>query len=212
MKKLLYLITILPGFLCAAGPIFQHDEPPIQREFQEVYSELKDLQNSISSTSASIVTTIPAGSKVIFFQASCPSGWTQDTSNNGYVLRGVSGTGGGTAGTTDPNATVTLAHTHTVNAHTHTISHRHVSPMRVDTGAGGTIGTPSSSADWPEGFASISTNVRGVGTGGSVGGTFDFYKTKDSDTANSGSTSPGTDSQLSNLTYKTMNVIVCTKN
>lgn len=40
----------------------------------------------------------PAGTKMIFFQASAPTGWTQDTAVNDRVLKVVSGTGGGTGG------------------------------------------------------------------------------------------------------------------
>jgi len=43
-------------------------------------------------------TLIPAGTKMAFFQASVPTGWTQDTSVNDKVLRVVSGTGGGSGG------------------------------------------------------------------------------------------------------------------
>jgi len=43
-------------------------------------------------------TLIPAGTKMAFFQASVPTGWTQDTSVNDRVLRVVSGTGGGSGG------------------------------------------------------------------------------------------------------------------
>jgi len=41
----------------------------------------------------------PSGTKMVFFQASAPTGWTQDTANNDAMLRVVSGTGGGTGGT-----------------------------------------------------------------------------------------------------------------
>lgn len=41
---------------------------------------------------------IPTGTKLVFFQATCPAGWTQDVANNNKALRIVSGTGGGTAG------------------------------------------------------------------------------------------------------------------
>ena len=39
---------------------------------------------------------LPSGTKIAFFQASAPAGWTQDTTNNDAVLRVVSGSGGGT--------------------------------------------------------------------------------------------------------------------
>ena len=43
---------------------------------------------------------IPQSSVSIFFQASAPTGWTKSTANNDKALRVVSGTGGGTGGTT----------------------------------------------------------------------------------------------------------------
>lgn len=43
-------------------------------------------------------TIIPVGTKMAFFQASVPTGWTQDTSQNDKVLRVVSGSGGGSGG------------------------------------------------------------------------------------------------------------------
>lgn len=43
---------------------------------------------------------VPQSSVSIFFQASAPTGWTKSTSNNDKALRVVSGTGGGTGGTT----------------------------------------------------------------------------------------------------------------
>lgn len=41
----------------------------------------------------------PTGTKMAFFQAGAPIGWTQDTSNNDALLRVVSGAGSGTGGT-----------------------------------------------------------------------------------------------------------------
>ncbi len=41
---------------------------------------------------------IPQGTKMLFMQASAPTGWTQDTSLNDRVLRLVSGSGGVTGG------------------------------------------------------------------------------------------------------------------
>ena len=40
---------------------------------------------------------MPSGTIVAFFQASAPTGWTQNTTHNDKMLRVVSGTGGGTA-------------------------------------------------------------------------------------------------------------------
>jgi hypothetical protein len=41
---------------------------------------------------------IPAGSVMFFANASAPTGWTQNATNNNFALRLVSGTGGGTGG------------------------------------------------------------------------------------------------------------------
>lgn len=43
---------------------------------------------------------LPTGTKIVFFQATCPTGWTQDATQNNKALRIVSGTGAGTGGTT----------------------------------------------------------------------------------------------------------------
>lgn len=72
------------------------------------------------------VEPFPAGTKVVFAQASAPTGWTQDTTNNDKALRVVSGTGGGTGGTHGLSSPPSTAHTHTGGAHTHsTPSHSH---------------------------------------------------------------------------------------
>jgi len=41
---------------------------------------------------------IPQSSVSVFFQSSAPTGWTKSTSYNDYALRVVSGTGGGSGG------------------------------------------------------------------------------------------------------------------
>jgi len=43
--------------------------------------------------------SIPAGTVILFYQATAPTGWTQVTTQNNKALRVVSGTGGGTGGT-----------------------------------------------------------------------------------------------------------------
>lgn len=84
---------------------------------------------------------IPAGTVMLFFQASAPSGWTQVTTQNDKALRVVSGTGAGTGGSTaftsvfgsgKTTGSYTLttsdvpAHTHDMGNHTHTgPSHTH---------------------------------------------------------------------------------------
>lgn len=47
---------------------------------------------------ANLPAFFPAGTKLPFYQAAAPTGWTQDTAVNDQVLRVVSGTGGGAGG------------------------------------------------------------------------------------------------------------------
>jgi hypothetical protein len=66
---------------------------------------------------------IPSGSVMLFYQAAAPTGWTQVTSLNDYDLRLVSGTGGGTGGTTAystvfTNQTPTISGSFTVGSTT----------------------------------------------------------------------------------------------
>ena len=66
---------------------------------------------------------IEAGTKMVFFQASVPTGWTQDTANNDKCLRIVSGTGGGSGGTLSVDSAVTGTHALTTGelaVHSHT--------------------------------------------------------------------------------------------
>lgn len=61
---------------------------------------------------------------MIFYQPSAPTGWTKSTSKNDYMLRVVSGSGGGSGGSISP-----ISHTHTTGSHSLTEnempSHRH---------------------------------------------------------------------------------------
>jgi hypothetical protein len=70
------------------------------------------------------------GCKAVFFQASAPLGWTKDTTAalDGKTIRIVSGTGGGTGGTSPIASALSLAHTHGIvnqAAHTHVTYHQH---------------------------------------------------------------------------------------
>lgn len=56
--------------------------------------------NDATTQTTAATTSIPSGSVLLFYQAAAPTGWTQVTTLNDYDLRLVSGTGGGTGGTT----------------------------------------------------------------------------------------------------------------
>jgi hypothetical protein len=73
--------------------------------------------------------------EALFFQASVPTGWTQDVANNNRYLRVVSSLGGGgTGGSHTPTTAIPLAHsahsitaapthTHSAGAHTHNMDY-----------------------------------------------------------------------------------------
>lgn len=97
-----------------------------------VYMDPVNGPRIVSLVGSSTADPIPTGTKWAFYQASAPSGYTQDTSLNDYALRIVSGTGAGTGGsvnfstlfarTTVDATTLTEAqiptHTHTAGSTT----------------------------------------------------------------------------------------------
>ena len=72
------------------------------------------------------VTFFPSGTKLVFYQAAPPPGWTQDAAHNDKALRVVSGAGGGNGGTHGLSTPPSINHSHTGPSHTHTgPSHAH---------------------------------------------------------------------------------------
>ena len=61
----------------------------------------------------------PVGTKLSYYNAAPPVGWTQDTSKDGHMMRVVTGAGGGSGGTDDPT---NFTHTHTTAGHVLTIA------------------------------------------------------------------------------------------
>ncbi len=64
----------------------------------------------------------PSGTRLIFPQASAPTGWTQITTINDRVIRVTNGSGGGTGGSWTISGLSGGSHTHTTAGHTLTIS------------------------------------------------------------------------------------------
>lgn len=63
------------------------------------------------------VDAFPTGTRIVFYQAAAPTGWTKLTLNSNYVL--ITGTGGTTGGVATHNivtgCNVVASHTHTIN-------------------------------------------------------------------------------------------------
>lgn len=115
---------------------------------------------------------IPAGTVMLFFQATAPTGWTQLTTHDNKALRIVSGAGGSTGGSvTFTNAFAAQAVAGSNSATTLTSSqipwHTHNTIFYGTFGSG----TAPSSGGSPSGAVSIATDG-GVGGGASHNHTF----------------------------------------
>lgn len=85
----------------------------------------RNAVDSVNATNATNYAGIPSGTKMFFYQASAPTGWTQDTTHNDKALRVVSGAGGGSGGSLSLSAATTGGHTLTISempAHNHVVS------------------------------------------------------------------------------------------
>jgi hypothetical protein len=133
----------------------------------ELASALGDDPNHVTTMTNLINGLIPTGSVMMFFQAAAPTGWTQSTGHNDKALRVVSGTGGGSGGSTAfSTAWTNISHSHSngslsAAAHTLTIaempSHTHnvVNTLLADNGPSG--GTAAGQTE---------TTITTTGTGG----------------------------------------------
>lgn len=203
------------------------------QNFSEVQTYINN-RNSGSATwdnmnaTTAVITTltltslsfIPSGTKMLFYQASAPTGWTAVALNDKFLRVVTAGGTGGTSGGSGlaPSSTITLAHTHTVAAHTHTgPSHTHsIGALRLAHSAGSTtnptLATQIGSAD--SAGAELFTVFE---NDGSAAGYQDIQNQTEAGTTGAegtgatGSASPATDSQLSNTAFQYADVIVCTK-
>jgi hypothetical protein len=128
---------------------------------------------AISGASLTGIQPFPSGTKMVFYQASAPTGWTQDTANNDKALRVVSGSGGGTGGSM--GLSVQWTHNHTVSgttdAHTLTTSQipAHGHPVYYSRESGG--GKDSTGAIAIDGSAPLETHTANSGSPNTVNGT-----------------------------------------
>jgi hypothetical protein len=103
-----------------------------------VASKFPNVTTNVTLTSAQINNAVylPSGTKMIFFQASNPVGWTKDTANNDKALRVVSGSTGGSSGGSVNFST--LVHSHTGGSTSLTIAqmpaHTHAFTAQQDLG------------------------------------------------------------------------------
>ena len=158
--------------------------------------------------------------KAIFFQASAPTGWTKDTTNNGKALRVVSGvSGGSTGGVKDISTAISLTHTaHSISTqsdHTHkpsTHNHTIIDVFNTATGKTSFAGYLIGSGDTP-----IRTVSNGASTSSKLTPFLDYFDSSvdeyDESSAGGSHTHNNvtTTSALTDLTLKYVDVIVCSK-
>ncbi len=92
-------------------------QPPSVGAFKKLYDAVGNL--------------IPPGSKMLFYQAAAPNGWTKLTNDNNKTLRVVSGSGGGSGGTNtftsafSERSVPVPTHNHNANAGDQSANHTH---------------------------------------------------------------------------------------
>jgi hypothetical protein len=154
------------------------------------------------ATTAFVTAIIPAGSVMLFYQASAPSGWTQVTTQNNKALRVVSGTGGVAGGTTAfstvfANQTVTTSVSVSGTTGATTLSIAQMPSHSHSTNIQGRVFCGSGDSTFSDGNGS---NISTSGEGGGGSHTHSF----------SGSGS-GTSSAVT-LNVQYIDIILCSKN
>ena len=82
---------------------------------------LNTIQRCNGAAFVDVATLITSGTKMVFYQAAAPAGWTAVAVNDKFLRVVTAGTtGGATSGATA--ASTSLSHTHTMGNHTHSIS------------------------------------------------------------------------------------------
>lgn len=144
-----------------------------------------------AASAASVTALIPSGTKMVFYQAAAPVGWTQDTNVVDYALRTVGGAGGGFGGSVPFTAAFTSQAVNGTVGQT-TLTKAQIPPHTHGVGRGG-VGSISQGIQ-PDASDSIQSTS---GTAGGLGG------------GSHGHSFTGT---AINLAVRYINVIVAAKN
>ena len=99
----------------------------------------------------------PTGTKLSFYNAAAPVGWTQDATKNDYMMRVVSTAGGGSGGTASPIVNDST-HTHTTGSHRLTIAEM---PAHTHTYIGHVSQRGASSGSAQDGLLNRETSSQG---------------------------------------------------
>lgn len=85
----------------------------LQGVTSNIQTQLTTNANAIASLALAL--SAPVGTRMVFFQAAAPTGWTQITTYTNHMMRIVGGAGGGAGGSQSP-ISVSFNHTHTTAA------------------------------------------------------------------------------------------------
>ena len=195
--------SVFPGSSPSTDPVFHYRglkgstiERPTAGQSGLYFDTTRMVTQRDNGTSwDDIGTVIPSGTKMVFYQASAPMGWTAVAVNDKFLRVVTSGgTGGSTGGTVA--ASTSLAHTHTVSGHTHTgASHTHILDYTYASSAGTITSDPvgSSDADGQQMYL--------LGGAGAAKRILKNITQSPASVGTTGSSSPGTDSQLGVFAY-----------
>ncbi len=203
--------SVFPGSSPSTDPVFHYRglkgstiERPTAGQSGLYFDTTRMVTQRDNGTSwDDIGTVIPSGTKMVFYQASAPMGWTAVAVNDKFLRVVTSGgTGGSTGGTVA--ASTSLAHTHTVSGHTHTgASHTHILDYTYASSAGTITSDPVGS---PDADGQQMYLLGGAGTAKRI---LKNITQSPASAGTTGSSSPGTDSQLGVFAYA--DVIVASK-
>jgi len=142
------LSAIFPGNAPTTAPVFHYRglrgataSRPVSGQSGLYFDTTRQsLQRDNSTTWEDIGTNFPAGTIMLFCQASAPTGWTKITTQNDKTLRIISGATGGTAGGT-LGLSGGIPHTHILQDHDHdiaqaSIEHKHKTTVAYASGDG----------------------------------------------------------------------------
>jgi hypothetical protein len=145
-----------------------------------VQVQLSGLAQDIIDAEAEYTNNLyaPAGTILVFYQATPPTGWTQITADNDSLLRVVSSgvTGGSAGGTDSPTNYTPPSHVHTTGDHVLTVAqippHAHTFPFRFIDSTGDTEGASGRSDNGTTTTSSTGSgsahNHGNTGSGGST--------------------------------------------
>lgn len=110
-----------------------------------VTSSIQTQLNALSAGNTALEGKLsaPTGTRMPFYQASPPTGWTQVSINNRF-LRVTSGAGGSTGGS--EGTSFSKSHKHTINNHALTVAQMPSHSHTIDRGAGNSSGNVYSQA------------------------------------------------------------------